>query len=295
MTNVAEEIQIQEPSDFVQFWNNVLKDKFNRFQSILMTGLSYHGQKAISDLQLSSNAKVLDIGCGWGDTAIQLGQKLGENGHVLGIDCVNDFMDYGRAIVEEQSINNVEFLESDVEIHPFNGEYDFCFSRFGMMFFSNPVFALRNIRKALKPGGKLMFIVWRTIDDNPWFGIPKQTVLKYLPQPDGSGQTCGPGPFSMANQEVVTQQLQAAGFDNIHFQRTDGMVTVGKTIDEAINFQLAIGPAGEIYREAGELAISKKDEIYQAMSNALSPYLTANGVQIQSSSWTITVENPVGN
>src|SRR5439155_1438629 len=136
----------------------------------------------------------------------------------------------------------------------FRPEFDVCFSRFGMMFFSNPVAAMRNIRSALKPGGQLMFVTWRALADNPFMAIPKQIVLQYLPPPGENAQTCGPGPFSMANPEVVTAQLKAAGFEKAQFTRTDGTVMVGSSVEQAMDFQLALGPAGEIFREAGAQA-----------------------------------------
>jgi ubiquinone/menaquinone biosynthesis C-methylase UbiE len=281
-----------DQSDFVKFWNEVLATKFNKYQNILMDGLSYHSHIPLSELHLEPGSRALDVGCGWGDTAIELAEKTGDKGEVVGMDCVDIFMEYGRQEAKSRGINNLSFQTEDVEIYPFQGDFDFVFSRFGMMFFSNPVFALRNIRKALKPGGKIMFIVWRTIDDNPWFGVPKQTLLNFLPPPGDGGLTCGPGPFSMAGQEMVTKQLHAAGFESVSHQRTDGKVMVGTDVDQAIGFQLAIGPAGEIYREAGDLATEKDDEIRAALSRELSPFQTEKGIMMDSSSWAITATNP---
>ncbi len=287
----AQAIQYEQ-SEFVRFWNEVLSEKFNRYQNILMNGLSYHGKDAIDSLNYSNINRILDVGCGWGDTAIEMAVNTGSDGSVLGIDCVDAFLAFGRKQAQTRNIDNVEFVAADVQTYPFQPEFDLCFSRFGMMFFENPVFALRNVRKALKPGGQLVFITWRTIEDNPWFGLPKKIVLNHLPPPAEGGQTCGPGPFSMSNQEVVTAQLAAAGFEDISIERTDGTVMVGRDVEQAIAFQLALGPAGEIFRESGELGIERETEIKQEMSLELTPYLTNSGVIMDSSSWTISAYNP---
>jgi hypothetical protein len=126
------------------------------------------------------------------------------------------------------------------------------FSRFGTMFFSSPVVALKNMRKALKPGGRITHIVWRERADNPWLGAAKDVVLRHLPPPGDDAQTCGPGPFSMADQDLVTAQMTAAGFADISFERVDAKVRMGDSIEDSIGFQLALGPAGEVVREAGE-------------------------------------------
>ncbi|HEX8009344.1 MAG TPA: class I SAM-dependent methyltransferase, partial [Casimicrobiaceae bacterium] len=202
--------------EFTAFWNNVLVAKFERFRNILLDGLSYHSEVPLRRLAIAQGAKALDVGCGWGDTAIQLAKRVGPGGSVLGLDCCDAFLEKGRKDAAEAGLANVRFVAADVQTHRFEPEYDFCFSRFGMMFFSNPVAAMRNIRSALKPGGRLMFITWRTIDDNPWMSIPKKVVLNFLPPPGENAQTCGPGPFSMANPEVVTAQLKAAGFEDAH-------------------------------------------------------------------------------
>ena len=114
----------------------------------------------------------------------------------------------------------MRFVAADVESYRFEPRFDFCFSRFGMMFFANPVAALRNVRSALKPGGEIMYIVWRTLADNPWMALPKETVLRFLPPPGEDAQTCGPGPFSMAKADVVRGQLRAAGFEDVELRAT---------------------------------------------------------------------------
>ena len=280
--------------EFTAFWNDVLAAKFERFRNILLDGLSYHSAVPLKTLRLAPGAKALDIGCGWGDTALQLARMAGPEGSVLGLDCCDTFLEKGRLDAEEAGLRNVRFVAADVQTYPFKAEFDFCFSRFGMMFFDDPVAAMRNISRALKPGGRLMFITWRAIEHNPWLGKPKAVVLKFLPPPSDDAQTCGPGPFSMANTDVVRGQLKAAGFDDVGFQAIDGPVMVGSTVEQALQFQLALGPAGEIFREAGDQALRRQDEIEEALRAELGCYRQPNGeVVMQSSSWTITARKPV--
>ena len=282
----------ESQNEFVAFWNNVLAEKFERFRNILMEGLSYHSKVPLENLQLKRGSKVVDVGCGWGDTAIELAKMVGPAGFVLGLDCCDKFLDKGRKDAENVGVKNVRFVAADVQTYPFEPEFDLCFSRFGMMFFENPVVAMRNVRKALKIGGKLMFVTWRVIADNPWLGLPKEVVLRFLPPPGEDAQTCGPGPFSMADPSVVTAQLLAAGFEEPSFERTDGPVMVGSTAEQAMQFQLALGPAGEVFREAGEEAERRRGEIEDALRGELAKFEKRGEIFLPSSSWTITARNP---
>jgi ubiquinone/menaquinone biosynthesis C-methylase UbiE len=284
---------VETKNEFTEFWNNVLVAKFERFRDILIRGLSYHSVVPLQTLELAPGAKVLDVGCGWGDTAIELAKMVGPAGSVMGLDCCDAFLEKGRTDANAAGLANVSFIEADVQTYPFEPEYDFVFSRFGMMFFANPVAAMRNVRKALKPGGRLMFVTWRVIEDNPFFGLPKAVALKFLPPPGDSAQTCGPGPFSMASEAVVTAQLQAAGFEDVKFQRTDGSVMVGTSVEQAMQFQLALGPAGEIFREAGEEAERRRGEIEEALREVLARHRKDGEIWMNSSSWTITARKPV--
>jgi ubiquinone/menaquinone biosynthesis C-methylase UbiE len=285
---------IESNDPYTAFWNDVLVAKFERFRDIMLDGLSYHSRVPLERLALPPGARAVDVGCGWGDTAIELARKTGPAGKVLGLDCCDAFLAKGRRDAAAEGLANVEFVVADVQTHRFERAFDLAFSRFGMMFFASPVAAMRNIRTALVPGGTLMFITWRALDDNPWLAMPKSVVQRFLPPPGENAQTCGPGPFSMADPDVVRAQLAAAGFTDVAFERIDGPVMIGRDLDQAIDFQLTIGPAGEIVREAGTQAEARRDEIRSALREALSNHVRDDDgrVWMASSSWTITARNP---
>ena len=283
---------IQETDTFTAFWNDVLVAKFERFRNIMLEGLSYHSAVPLAKLDVPAGTHAVDVGCGWGDTAIELARKVGPTGSVVGLDCCDAFLAKGRRDAAAAGLKNVRFVVADVQTYPFEREFDLCFSRFGMMFFANPVAAMRNVRTALKPGGTLLFITWRALADNPFLGMPKTVVSRFLPPPGEDAQTCGPGPFSMANPEVVSAQLAAAGFTDFSFERIDGPVMIGRDVEQALEFQLALGPAGEIFREAGPLAEARRGEIEAALRTELARHASGDGVQMDSSSWTIRARNP---
>jgi ubiquinone/menaquinone biosynthesis C-methylase UbiE len=285
-------VATQPRSQYVDFWNNILVPKFVRWRHILVGGLTLHSERIFPSLQVEAGDKVVDAGCGFGDTAIELARLVGPTGSVLAVDCCDGFLDYGRRDAKAAGLSNVTFLEADVQSYPFQPVHDFCFSRFGTQFFENPVAGLRNMRASLRPGGIMTMVVWRGIKDNPWLGHAKDVVLKFLPPPGDSAQTCGPGPFSMADTGVVTKQLEIAGYKDIQFEQIDAQVFVGKDLDDAAAFQLAIGPAGEVYREAGKLAEQRHDEIANALKAELSKYERSNGIMMDSSSWKVTARNP---
>ena len=281
-------------SEYVDFWNEVLVPKFIAFKHILVDGLTHHSEAIFPSLPVEKGDRVLDVGCGFGDTAIKLAERVGPSGEVIGIDCCESFLDYGRKEAEARGFKNISLREGDALEAPFEADYDFVFSRFGTMFFENPVAGLKNMRSALKPGGKMVHIVWRRAEDNPWLSMAKNEVLRFLPPPGEGARTCGPGPFSMSDQTMVQKMMEIAGYNDISFNRVDAPVLIGRTIADAINFQLALGPAGEVFREAGSEAEEKRAEIEAALAAAIDAQRReADGIVMGSSSWVISGVNPV--
>jgi SAM-dependent methyltransferase len=191
-------------------------------------------------------------------------------------------------------VDNVRFEVGDVQVCDLPESYfDVVYSRFGVMFFQSAVRALRNANRALKPGGKVCLIVWRTLADNPCWGAAKEVALRHLPPAGDNASTCGPGPFSMASEETDRAMLEAAGFPEVDvFKRIDADVCIGLNLEEAIDYQILVGPSGEIVREAGEEGQRKLPEIRRELRELMEPYLRAEGVFMPSSTWAIMARKP---
>ncbi len=283
-----------DDTEFVRFWNEVLEPKFTKYRHILQGGLSRHSAAIIPDLPIKEGMSVLDVGCGWGDMSLQVADMVGEKGRVVGIDCVDAFLEEARKDAASKGVANTEFQRGDAEIALPENEFDYVVARFGTMFFTNPVAALRRMRLALKPGGKMTHIVWRRREDNPAWQAAKDIALHHLPPPGEDAETCGPGPFSMGNKETVGIMMKSAGYDEVSFKRVDEKIMVGTTPEECIAFALAIGPAGEVFREAGEeLAETKRSAIEADMREFFeSQERDEDGIWVPTSSWVITARNP---
>lgn len=275
--------------DFIACWNEILVPKWVRFRHLLSGNGAIHSDIAASDFAVHSGDRILDIGCGFGETCLDMGRAVGPNGEVVGIDCTGSFLEIAEAERKAAGIANVSYRTDDAQHCELPLEYfDVVYSRFGVMFFQSVVAALRNAHRALKPEGKLCLIVWRTIRDNPCWGMAKDVALKYLPPPGDDALTCGPGPFSMADEETTRAMLSAAGFTDVPvFRRIDAPICIGTSVDEAVDYQILVGPSGEIIREAGALGGEKLPQIREELSGLFSEYLTDEGVFLPSSTWAI--------
>ena len=282
---------VEDNAGFVECWNEILTPKWIRFRHLLSGNGKIHSGLAYGDFGIreGDKDKVLDIGCGFGETALEIAKLVGPSGEVVGIDCTDAFVDVANRERDEAGVRNVRYEVGDAQVCNLPEAYfDVAYSRFGVMFFQSAVRALRNAHHALKPGGKVCLIVWRSLADNRCWGAAKEVVLRHLRPPGDQGSTCGPGPFSMASEETDRAMLEAAGFTEVEvFKRIDADVCVGDDLEQAIDYQILVGPSGEIVREAGEEGQRKLPDIRSDLGELMASYLRTDGVFMPSSTWAI--------
>ncbi len=274
----------------VEAWNTILFDKFSRFKHLLVDGLSAHSDAFFAQNQYPDGSRVLDVGCGFGDSALRIAQQVGSTGAVVGVDCAQNFVRAAELSAHEAGAGNISFFTADVQMDDLRGPYDHVFARFGTMFFDMPGAAMRNIQRSLKPGGSFTQIVWRLREDNPWLYEAELAVRELVPvvsHEDTDQVHCGPGPFSMAGPDMVSSMLAAAGFERITFERFDADICIGKTLDDAVDFAMALGPAGEILRLAGEEGEQHKEAVLLALRKTLVAFDRGGEIWAPSSTWII--------
>jgi SAM-dependent methyltransferase len=278
----------------IEAWNGVLFDRFVQFREIVTAGLGAHGEAALRLYPPRAGSHVLDIGCGFGDTTQRIAGLIGPEGEAVGIDASERFIETARNEAEEAGVENVRFVAGDVQTTPLEGPFDHAFSRMGTMFFANPVVALRNVREALAPGGRLCMVVWRRKLDNEWVHRAEQTVEQFLTEPEESDEpTCGPGPFSMADADTTSHVLRDAGLEEIVFHRSDLPIVMGRDLDQAIGLVTALGPAGEVIRLAADDAERVRPKIEAALRDALADFVQPDGSVIgPASTWIVTATAP---
>ncbi len=280
-------------AEAIQAWDGPLYDRFVRFRHIVTTGLGAHGTAALRFAPPQPGARVLDIGCGFGDTTQEIAALIGPEGEAVGVDAAARFVETATREAAEAGVANARFAVADVEVTPFAERFDYAFSRFGTMFFANPVAALRNVREALEPGGRLVMVVWRRRIDNDWLYRAQTIVEQIVPRPEEHDEpTCGPGPFSMADADTTSDILQRAGFADVSLRRCDIPILVGNDVEEAIDMTMSIGPAGELLRLAGDRAAHLHGEVHAALREGLAEFDGPDGLRAPASTWIVTAVVP---
>jgi SAM-dependent methyltransferase len=284
-----------ENEEATEAWSGVLFDRFVEYRDLIVEGLRAHGDAAMLLYPPEPGDRVIDIGCGFGDTTQQLAGLVGPDGQAVGVDVSEPFIRASIAEAAEAGVENVEFFAADVQVGDLQGPYDYAFSRMGLMFFANPVQALRNIRGSLRPGGRLVGAVWRRKLDNEWLHRAEQATEQYLEEPEEPEDVrCGPGPFSMANPDSVSEQLQIAGFERPTFTRCDIPIRIGNDLDHAVAFNMALGPAAELLRICPAEEVDRlRPKVARDIRDVLADYAQDDGVVLgPASTWIVTATVP---
>lgn len=212
------------------------------------------GQLAMDRLQLASGQRVLDVGCGTGHTTIQLARRVAPEGTAVGLDIAAPMLEGARQRAADSGVSNVEFVQADAQVHDFEpGSYDRAYSRFGVMFFSDPDAAFANIGQALGESGVLSFACWQEVFANEWMFVPAAAaaeVVGSLPPMPGPGE---PGPFSLADVDRVRRILDGAGFADVDVAPvTDEVTTSAGRVPELAHRSTRVGAVRELLRDADD-------------------------------------------
>jgi SAM-dependent methyltransferase len=236
------------------------------------------GRIAIERLGVVAGERVLDVGCGCGQTLLQLADRAGPSGQVLGVDISPPMLE--RARERTAGRPTIALTLADAQTHAFApGAFDAVYSRFGVMFFDDPRAAFRNVRAAARPGGRLSFVCWQALAKNPWAARPLQAVMRLLPEsatPEVMREE-RPGPFFLSDPARVRAILGDAGWKDVSIEPVEMPLHFGgtATIDEAVEYAFQIGPAARVMADAPE---TLKPAFEAALREALAPFAGPRGM-----------------
>jgi len=265
----------------IEYWNTSAGETWARFQEALDRQVEPLGLAAMDVLCPAEGEHIVDIGCGCGQTSLALAARVRPSGSVVGVDISQPMLDVAFRRPRTADLQ-VTFRKLDAQTGDLgDGLFDAAFSRFGVMFFSDPVAAFANIRASLKPGGRLAFVCWRALNENPWMQAPLQAALPLLP-PLAPPDRAAPGPFAFADPSRVRSILADSGYGSVTINPFDADIG-GADLEQTLKLALAIGPLGRALREHPEVA----DKAVDAVRDVLSKYLTSKGVRMPAAVWIV--------
>jgi ubiquinone/menaquinone biosynthesis C-methylase UbiE len=269
----------------IEYWNSVAGEKWVRLNKMLDTQLAVFGQRALDGAALKSGQRVLDVGCGCGDTTLEAAKRVGPGGQAVGLDVSQPMLELATQRANDAGLAQARFEQADAQqysVEPANA-FDACVSRFGIMFFSDPQAAFRQLHGVLKPSGRFSFLCWQALDKNPWIMVPAIAAASVL-EMSPSADPYAPGPMSLADSDRTTGLLRNAGFHNVECESFKTEFTIGATgtVEGAVDLIHEKGPVAAALRDKDA---STREAVREAVTTALTPYNSADGVRMGASVW----------
>ena len=278
----------------VEAWNGVLFDRFVQYRHIVTAGLGAHGEEALRAHPPRAGERVLDIGCGFGDTSRQMAALVGPEGSVLGIDAAERFVEIAEDEARAAGAGNVSFVAGDLQVTEFEQTFDYAFPGWGLC---SSQTRCRRCATCAKPSFPVDASAWSSgvaswrtsgcIGPRSWSRSSSRSRRSPTSRPAARG------PFSMGDADVTSQILLGAGFEQVSLLRCDIPIKIGVDLGEAVEFAMALGPAGEVIRLAGEDAERIRPRIAAALRKALAEFDGPDGVIAPASTWIVTARAPV--
>lgn len=226
--------------------------------------------------------RVLDVGCGCGATTLAAAHLVGPDGIVTGVDLSAPMLAVARQRAARAQLANTTFVQADAQTHRPDRTADVIISRFGTMFFANPAEAFTNLHRSLNAGGRLCLATWQPLEANDWLTIPGAALLRYADLP--AADPGGPGMFAQSDPDAIRGVLASAGFGDVELDPVRTTLTVGATVEDAVDYLADSGPGRMILE-----AIDDRDraEALAAVADTLRPRANEAGVQLRAAIWVI--------
>jgi SAM-dependent methyltransferase len=279
--------------EMIRYWNEAAGPVWVSWEEQLDAQLAPIGRGALARAGLRAGDRVLDVGCGCGGTVLDVADAVGPTGRVVGVDISKPMLDRAAQRVARAGFaERVTLRCEDAQTAAFApASFERIVSRFGVMFFADPVAAFANLRRALVPGGSVTFVCWQAREKNPWMMAPARAAAAHVafpapPPPDA------PGPFAFADADRARGILDAAGFTGFAAEAVDGSVAIGGgSLDDALELMLAVGPIGAALREA-KPSEEQRAKVLSAVRGVLESFQTPRGLEAPAGWWIVTADNP---
>lgn len=273
-------------NDQIEFWTGEGGRRWLAAEALAERTVGPFGAAAMAEAAPQPGETVLDVGCGSGATTVELAQAVGPGGSVVGLDVSPPLLEAARARAAAAELATVSFIEADAQAQDVaSARFDLVFSRFGVMFFDDPIAAFRRLRAAATPGGRLAFVCWRSIKENPWSFIPFMAAVPHLPPIPRPGPD-DPGPYAFGDPDRVRRILGGSGWREATLEPVEHVVALGGGLDEAVRFTQALGPAARVL---ASLAEPDRQRPVEAIRAALAAHLTPEGrVELGGACWVVT-------
>lgn len=269
--------------DMAAYWDRA-GQVWVEHQALLDRIMAPIAEAVVEAAGLVNGEAVLDVGCGAGATTLEAAWRTGPVGRAVGVDITGALVELARRRAGEEGLEGVEFLLADAQAHAFAPVFDAVISRFGVMFFPDPVAAFANLRGALKSDGRLAFAAWRSPEENPLALVPLQAAAPFLAEPPGFDRDA-PGRFAFADPERVRAILAASGWRDVAITALD--VASPLSFDELMTMSLRIGPLNPILKTA-DASLRRKVEV--AVAEALAPRVKDGAATMESACWLVTAK-----
>jgi ubiquinone/menaquinone biosynthesis C-methylase UbiE len=276
-------------ADQVAYWNGHAGERWASQQAVQDTIFIPVTELLIDRARPQPGERVIDVGCGCGDTTVAFAKRVGTAGQVLGVDISEQMLARARKVAPPDL--PVTFALADATTYAFpEGAADLLVSRFGVMFFAEPARSFANLRKGMRRGGRLTFICWRSPKENPWLMVPLQAVYRHVPRMPPVGPE-DPGPFAFASSERVERILRDAGFVDIDIAPHDLSLDIaaGGGFESAVQTAVIIGPANRALEGA---APDVRAAATEAVRHDLKPFAKGNGVWLGGAVWIVSATVP---